>query len=237
MEPNLAKCNKNLDIEEDSSTVRKTATQPNHRMNKKGTTKENSKTGREIEAIVLEKTAAKPVPLSRLVKELSHDRTCKPDKVISQIIRLQANKKILIREPAPYKTFQAYLLSPISMWFWEVALATIVSLSLIFASSGWALYFRYVFAGLMVLFLPGYSLVGLIYSRRNDLDYLTRIVLSLVLSLAIATLVGLVVNFTPFGITLFAVALSLGAVTIGLLLLTVLRRYAHYRLARAMTAE
>ena len=89
----------------------------------------------------------------------------------------------------------------------------------------------------MVLFLPGYSLVGFIYSKKEDLDYLTRTSLSFVMSLAISTLVGLVLNFTPFGITLFAVALSLSAVTIGLLFLTVLRKYSYYRLANMMTAK
>jgi len=211
--------------------------QPSHRRNRKKTSTVDPKAGREIEALVLEKSTTKSIPLSRLVRDLSDELAYKPDQIVSAIIRLKTERKILIREPVVYRRFPDYLLSPISMWFWEVALATLASLGLIFASSGWALYFRYVFGGLMVLFLPGYSLVGFIYSEKNDLDYLTRITLSFALSLAIATLVGLVLNFTPFGITLFAVALSLGTVTIGLLLLTALRRYAYYRLARVVETE
>jgi hypothetical protein len=217
--------------------MRKNMTKPDYKTNRKRTSTEDSKAAHEIEVLVLEKLATKPIALSRLLGDLSDELASKPDGIISEIIRLQTDKKILIREPTPYKRFPDYLLSPISIWFWEVALVTLASLGLIFASSGWALYLRYVFGGLMVLFLPGYSLVGLIYSKKDDLDYPTRIVLSFSLSLAISTLDGLVLSFTPFGITVFAVAFSLGAVTIGLLLLTALRRYAYYRLARIVETE
>jgi hypothetical protein len=230
MEPNLAKRDINLDIEADSSSGR-------DNLNRRQTWTDDSKAEKEIEALVLEKSAAKSIVLSRLVRDLSADLAYRPDQIISVLIRLKADRKILIRESAPYQRFPNYLLSPISVWFWEVALATLASLGLIFASSGWALYFRFVFGGLMVLFLPGYSLVGLLYSKKDDLDYPTRVALSFALSLAIVTLVGLMLNFTPFGTTLFAVAFSLGAVTFGLLLLTAFRRYAYYRLASIVETE
>jgi uncharacterized membrane protein len=57
------------------------------------------------------------------------------------------------------------------------------------------------------------------------------------MSLAITTLVGLVLNFTPFGITLLPVVLSIAAVTIGLLFLSAFRKYSYYSLANTMTAE
>jgi hypothetical protein len=211
-------------------------TSPSHKTNRKETSTDDSKAKKEIEALILEKSTPKSIALSRLVRDLSDELACKPDKIISEIIGLQTEKKILITEPAPYRRFPNYLLSPISIWFWEVVLATLASLGLVFASSGWALYFRFVLGGLMVLFLPGYSLVGLLYSKEDDLDYFTRITVSFALSLAMTTIVGLVLNFTPFGITLFAVASSLGALTIGLLLLTALRRYAYYRLAKIVEA-
>ena len=237
MEPNLAKRHFNVDIEGNFSSARENLTQPSRRTKREDASTDDSKAERAIEALILSKSATKSIVLSRLVRDVSDKVACKPDKIISEIIRLQTEKKILIKESAPYRRFPDYLLSPISLWFWEATFATITSLSLIFVSSGWALYFRFVFGGLMVLFLPGYSLVGLVYSKKNELDYMTRIALSFVLSLAISTLVGLALNFTPFGITLFALALSLGALTTGLLLLTALRRYAYYSLARIAEVE
>jgi hypothetical protein len=194
-----------------------------------------SKLSGEIETLILERSSTETIPLQRLVREMSEELACQSDKIISEIIKLQADKRILIREPTPYKTLRQYLLSPISLWFWEVVLTTLVSLSLVFASSGWALYLRFVFGGLLVLLLPGYSLLGLLYFRKDDLDYMTRLALSLVLSLALATLVGFALNFTPFGITLPATALSLGALTIALQVLAAFRRFPHHRLQRLAT--
>ncbi len=236
MGPDLAKCD-SLDIDRDSSTAKKTTAQFIHVMRRKEALANDSKTGKEIETLVLEKLTMKPIPLARLVRELSNDLPYKSDTIISKILELQTDKKILIREPVPYRRFLDYLLSPLSIWFWELVVATLASIGLVFASSGLALYFRYLFGSLLVLFLPGYSLVGFIYSKKEDLDYLTRISVSFVMSLATTTLVGLALNFTPFGITLFAVASSLSTVTIGLLFLTALKKYSYYRLANIMTAK
>jgi len=206
-------------------------------MSKKEVLASDSKVESQIKTLVLQKSATKPIPLARLVRELSNDLPYKSDNIISKIIGLQADKRILIREPVAYSRFLDYLFSPLSIWFWELVVATLASIGLVFASSGLALYFRYIFGSLLVLFLPGYSLLGFIYSKKEDLDYLTRTSLSFVMSLAISTLVGLTLNFTPFGITLFPVALSLSGVTIGLLILTALRKYSYYSLANTMAAR
>ena len=194
-----------------------------------------TKIGRDIEALILERSSSKAITLSRLVKEISGQLDHDPDRVVAEVMRLQSNGKIRVREPIPYRKLVKYLLSPLSLWFWEPMLATLFSLALLFASSGPAVYLRVVFGGVLVLFLPGYSLVGFIYSKREELDELSRIAFSFVMSLAVAILVGLALNYTPFGITLAAVALSLAALTIGLLFLTALRKYACYRLARGIT--
>jgi len=206
-------------------------------MSGRGDQANESKVAKQIETLVLQKSATQPIRLARLVKELSNELPYNFDRIVSIVLGLQVAKKIVIREPVPYKGFMDYLLSPISFWFWELSVATMASLGFISASSGLALFLRYFFGSVLVLFLPGYALVGFIYFKRDDLDYLTRISVSFVMSLALTTLVGLAVNFTPLGITLFPVALSLAVVTIGLLLLTVFRKYSYYRLANVMMGE
>ena len=218
----------------DSSSVKKNAAQPDHNMNREENPANDSKIAEQIQTLVLQKSATKPTPLSRLVRELSNELPYNSDKIISTIIGLQADKRIVIRGTIPYERFLDYLLSPISIWFWELVVATTASIGLVFASSGLGLYLRYIFGSLLVLFLPGYSLVGFIYSKKEDLDYLTRISVSFVMSLAITTLVGLALNFTPFGITVFAVALGIATITIALLFLTALRKYSYYSLANTM---
>ncbi len=233
MGSNLAKRD-SLGIDMALPRARKTVPHPGHKMNEKEKPADDSETRRQIEAHVLEKSSVKAISLEKLVRDLSAEIGVKQDKIISEIIRLQTDNRILVRERVPYGRFVDYLLSPISLWFWELVVATVVSLGLVFASSGLALYLRYVFGSLLVLFLPGYSLIGFIYFKKDELDYLTRTSVSFVISLAITTLVGLVLNFTPFGITLLPVALSTAGATIGLLFLTALRKYSYYSLANTM---
>src|SRR5437879_1345171 len=189
MGPDLAKRH-GLGRDNDASPAKKTAAQSDHKMSRKEVLANDSETAREIETLVLQKSGTKAIPIARLVRELSDELPFKSDKIISKIVELQANKKILIRERVPYRRFLDYLLSPLSIWFWELVVATIASIGLISVSSGLALYFRYIFGSLLVLFLPGYSLVGFIYSKKESVDYLTRTSLSFFLSLAISTLVG-----------------------------------------------
>lgn len=60
-----------------------------------------------------------------------------------------------------------------------------------------------------VLFLPGYFLVSALFPGRDDLEGIERLALSLGLSLALVPLIGLMLNYTPFGIRLWPVTLSL----------------------------
>jgi len=53
-----------------------------------------------------------------------------------------------------------------------------------------------------VLFLPGYVLVAALYPRKNDLDLAERLALSLGLSIAVVPLIGLGLNYSPWGIRL-----------------------------------
>ena len=61
----------------------------------------------------------------------------------------------------------------------------------------------------VVLFLPGYALIAALFPRKNDLDAIERIALSFGLSIAVVPLIGLVLNFTPWGIRLVPIIISL----------------------------
>ena len=76
----------------------------------------------------------------------------------------------------------------------------------------------------LVLFLPGYSLVAALYPKIESLDGIERITLSFGLSIAIAPLLGLALNYTPFGINLTSVLIVLSTFTITLSLVAWVRR-------------
>ncbi|RZN35147.1 MAG: DUF1616 domain-containing protein [Methanophagales archaeon ANME-1-THS] len=76
----------------------------------------------------------------------------------------------------------------------------------------------------LVLFLPGYSLIALLFPRRADLDVLERIALGFGLSIALVPLLGLALNYTPFGIRLSPILAVLTLVTVSFALGAVVRR-------------
>src|SRR2546427_143770 len=100
------------------------------KMSGRGDQANESKVAKQIEALVLQKSATQPIRLARLVKELSDERPYNFDRIVSIVLGLQVAKKIVIREPVPYKGFMDYLLSPISFWFWELSVVTMGSLLL-----------------------------------------------------------------------------------------------------------
>ena len=76
----------------------------------------------------------------------------------------------------------------------------------------------------LVLFLPGYSLIATLFPRKDDLDAIERIALSFGLSIAITPLLGLALNYTPFGIRLSPVLIVLSVFTILLAIGAYVRR-------------
>ena len=76
-----------------------------------------------------------------------------------------------------------------------------------------------------ILFFPGYSLVSFLFPEKRDLDIIERVALSFGLSIAITPLIGLVLNYTPFGIRLAPILFSLASFNIVFSLLAVHRRF------------
>lgn len=60
-----------------------------------------------------------------------------------------------------------------------------------------------------ILFFPGYTLVCALFPRNQELDEIERVALSIGLSIAVVPLLGLLLNYTPFGIRLYPVLVSL----------------------------
>jgi len=184
------------------------------------------------EAAVMRRLGDGEVPVGIVVKGLRGEGYG-TDQSVQALLSLQRGKKVTVQEASPYSTLSSYVQSPYSLWLWTAAGAVVVSLVLIWATSGVALYLRYVFGGALVLFLPGYALIEALYPKR-ELDELTRFALSIGLSLALSPLTGLVLNYTPFGIRLIPVALSLATLTLILLVVALTRKHAYYRLAKGV---
>jgi uncharacterized membrane protein len=74
---------------------------------------------------------------------------------------------------------------------------------------------RIILGALHVLLLPGYSMTTALFPRRDDLGVSERLGLSLGLSIAVLPLMGLVLNYTPWGITVLSTLVSATAFVVG----------------------
>jgi len=85
-------------------------------------------------------------------------------------------------------------------------------------------FLRILFGIPLVLFIPGYALIAALFPSSKDIDGIERVALSFGLSIAIVPLVGLALNYTPFGIRLDPVVTCLSILTTGLCIVAQYRR-------------
>jgi hypothetical protein len=84
---------------------------------------------------------------------------------------------------------------------------------------------RWVLGSVFVLFMPGYVTVEALFPKSSELDGIERFALSLGLSLALVPLIGVLLNYTSWGIGLTPIVIALAAFTVGLSLLGLERRF------------
>ena len=70
-------------------------------------------------------------------------------------------------------------------------------------------FIRVIFTVLVILFIPGYVLIAALFPEKTSIDGIERFALSVGLSIAVVPLIGLVLNYTPFGIRLNPIVISL----------------------------
>jgi uncharacterized membrane protein len=59
---------------------------------------------------------------------------------------------------------------------------------------------RIILGAPFLLFFPGYTLVTALFSKKEGLDGIERVLLSLVMSIVVVLFLGLILNYTPWGI-------------------------------------
>lgn len=85
-------------------------------------------------------------------------------------------------------------------------------------------FIRTILGVLLVLFIPGYSLIAALFPKKKDLDGIERAALSFGLSIAVTPLIGLALNYTPWGIRLDPILVSLTIFTLAMATIAFLRR-------------
>jgi hypothetical protein len=163
----------------------------------------------ELIQLIIEKTGLPKQNITNLVIQLENEN------------RLQFNKQI-----SPPTDIKQYAKSKKAVWFWITIAISIATAGAVFTIGEEAyplIYIRQVLGIIFVLFLPGYALIKLLFPTKmpivfqtntETMDNIERIALSVGMSLAIVPMVGLILNYTPWGIRLAPITLSLLGLTV-----------------------
>jgi len=174
--------------------------------------------------------AEKPRTVRDLFKIVRERKpTLSEEEFIQSIRELKDSGTLELELPPPkVDSYLAYLaVSSENTWFYLVvsaALATILAIYIL-PSTYPIVIFRWILGSIFVLFLPGYVTVQALFSGRRELDDIERFALSVGLSLAVTPLMGLLLNYTPWGIRLDPIVLTLSIFTLAMATIGTLRKY------------
>jgi hypothetical protein len=186
----------------------------------------NSIEGRLDQTIVQVIKEDKPLTVKQLVSLVKERLPIPEQEILETILRLQSEGKISLakQQPPVSPKLVAYLKTEQALWYWLTMAITIATAAVVFTIPEdfypWV-YIRYVLGTIFVLWLPGYAFIKALFPTRvpiklptETLDTIERIALSLGMSLALVPIAGLLLNYTPWGIRLTPIVLSLLTLTI-----------------------
>lgn len=188
---------------------------------------------RVSEAILKKAKARRDLTVEGLIDETSESINGSKREVTRHLYWLWKEKgELRLEDPDPPLTLWQYVKSMYSLWFW--VLATVVTLT---ASTIYLLpqtppyiYVRYILGSLFVLYLPGFAVVESLFPRKGDITSLERLALSIGSSLALVPLIGLTLNYSPWGIRLNTVFTSLAILTLAFSTVSVDRKFNHFKI-------
>jgi hypothetical protein len=170
------------------------------------------------------------VDVEKLYQTLSvKDPTLSKERLVESLSRLSEGGKVELEDiPPPARSIREYL------GFWErnlgLYLAVVTSLLTVLViysvpAESLLVPLRWSLGSVFVLFIPGYVTVEALFPKVRELDGIERFALSVGLSLALVPLIGLLLNYTPWGIRLDPIVLSLTAFSLALAGVGLMRKF------------
>ena len=186
----------------------------------------NSKADALTKTIIQTMNKRKPQDVKQLITLVRESLPLTEGEILDAILKLQSQGKInLDNQPLPASPKLAtFMKTNQALWYWvTIAIATI-TVAVVFTVPEdfypWS-YLRNVLGIIFVLWLPGYAFIKALFpvqvpikTSTENLDTIERIALSLGISIALVPIIGLLLNYTPWGIHLTPIVLSLLALTL-----------------------
>jgi len=167
----------------------------------------------------------KPQDVQQLVNLVKEETAIAESKIIKHIIQLQSQGKITLKPlpTPPPQELSIYLKTRDAYWYWItliLAATTTITAFTIPEDAYPIVYIRFLLGTLFVIWLPGYSFIKALFpteppikTSSKNLDSIERLALSIGMSLALVPIIGLLLNYTPWGIRLTPIVLSLLVLT------------------------
>jgi len=174
--------------------------------------------------------AKHPKTVAELFQIVREDHpTVTKEKVVEIIKKLKEDGEIELELPSPeVENYLQYLrVRPQNTWFFLVTTASIATLAAVYVIPNTypMVVFRWVVGSIFILFLPGYATIQVLFPSGKELDGIERFALSIGLSIAITPLIGLLLNYTPWGIRLDPIMTSLSLFTLSVAAAATYRKY------------
>ena len=166
----------------------------------------------------------KPKSVKQLIAILTKGKDLDEEEILESVLGLQAERKIELEDKAlESMSLTSYIKTDGAIWYWVILAAEMLIATMIFTISEnfypW-IYIRNVFGAVFVLFLPGYTFTKTLFpvnisnkASTEDLEKIGRLALSVGVSLAIVSLIGLLLYYSPWGMELTPIVLVLLAFT------------------------
>lgn len=197
----------------------------------------NSKADELTQTIIEAINERKPQNVKQLTNAVRERLPITEEKILEAILKLQNQGTIkLENQPLPASPkLTNYIKTEKALWYWTAIAIAAMTVAIVFtvpeALYPWS-YLRNALGIIFVLWLPGYTFIRALFpmdipikTSTKNLDSIERIALSLGMSVALGPLVGLLLNYTPWGIRLTPLVLSLFALTLVFATAAVIREH------------
>lgn len=170
--------------------------------------------------------------LSEVVSKIARNYGIRTEDAAKAVYLLWKKGEIELIDKKPKLKTINYVFSIWSAWFWILTGLLVSTIFIVFyITTPPLVYLRYILGSLYVLYIPGYTLIEALYPRVEDLEPLERLALSIGLSLAVVPLIGLILNYTPWGIRLAPVTISLAIFSEIMAVISLIRKHSYYKLS------
>ena len=189
----------------------------------------------ELKAMIMDEIIkSNPADNKQLQQLMLQNHKIPIDTTTKILLELQREEKIkFLERRQTYTTVNTYLFSRKAIWYWIIVFLSLGSLISVFSipvTSYPAVFLRIILGIILVLFLPGYVVIRTYYINSQVTEpkefnaNIIQFTLSLVVSLVIDAIIGLILYFS-LGLDYLKITLSLFTIIMVISTINVIRDY------------